>query len=119
MVSSITGATLAVLVTEPTPSGSHDLGRVATLCYHFKLPTAVLINKADLNSDEAARIEDACRDAGRPVIGRLPYSPDVTAAMAARQTLPEYGGPLAEALAEAWANVLNLAAAPKPQRNPF
>ncbi len=119
VVSSITGATLAVLVTEPTPSGSHDLGRVAALCDHFRLPTAVLLNKADLNPDEAARIEDACRDAGRPILGRLPYSPDVTAAMAARQTLPEYGGPLAGALAEAWDNVLALAAVPRPQRNPF
>lgn len=119
VVSSMTGATLAVLVTEPTPSGSHDLGRVAALCDHFRLPTAVLLNKSDLNADEAARIEDACRDAGRPILGRLPYSPDVTAAMAARQTLTEYGGPLADALAEAWDNVLALAAAPKPQRNPF
>jgi MinD superfamily P-loop ATPase len=119
VVSSITGASLAVLVTEPTPSGRHDLARVAALCDHFKLPTAVLINKADLNPDEAAHIENACADAGRPILGRLPYSPDVVAAMAARLTLPEYGGPLAAALQEIWTTVERLATTPKPNRNPF
>ncbi|MHC1790341.1 ATP-binding protein [Solidesulfovibrio sp.] len=119
VVSSISGATLAVLVTEPTPSGSHDLTRVAKLCDHFRLPTAVIINKADLNPDEARRIEDFCADTGRPVLGRLPYSPDVVRAMTARLTLPEYGGPLAEAAAELWQAVVTLAAASRPQLQPL
>ena len=60
VISSLSGATLAVLVTEPTPSGIHDLKRVAGLCDHFRLPTAVIVNKADLNEAETSRIEAFC-----------------------------------------------------------
>ena len=122
VVSSLSGATLAVLVTEPTPSGTHDLTRVAKLCDHFRLPSAVIVNKADLNPDEAARIETFCADTGRPVIGRLPFHPDVVRAMTARRTLPEYGGPLADILADLWQSVAALATSPvrpQPQRQPL
>ena len=36
VISSLSGAHLAVAVTEPTPSGRHDLERVAELCRHFQ-----------------------------------------------------------------------------------
>jgi MinD superfamily P-loop ATPase len=111
VISSLSGATLAVLVTEPTPSGTHDLLRVAELCDHFRLPMGVIINKADINPEEAARIEAACAAKGRTVLGRLPYSPDVTLAMKARKTLPEYGGPLADDIARLWEAANALASA--------
>ncbi|WP_428566047.1 MAG: ATP-binding protein [Solidesulfovibrio sp. DCME] len=102
VISALSGATLAVLVVEPTPSGIHDFSRVATLCDHFRLPAGVIVNKADLNPEETTRLEATCRQAGRPVLGRLPYSPDVTRAMKAKLTLPEYGGPLAGDIARLW-----------------
>ena len=62
VISSLSGAHLAVAVTEPTPSGRHDLERVAELCQHFQTALAVIINKYDLNPEETARIEAFCRD---------------------------------------------------------
>ena len=62
VISSLSGAHLAVAVTEPTPSGRHDLERVAALCRHFQTAFAVIINKYDLNPDETARIEGFCYD---------------------------------------------------------
>ena len=50
VISSLSGADLAVAVTEPTPSGRHDLERVAALCRHFQTTFAVIINKYDLNA---------------------------------------------------------------------
>ena len=115
VISSLSGATLAVLVTEPTPSGIHDLMRVAGLCDHFRLPTAVIINKADLNAEAAARIKTFCADGGRVLVGSLPYHPDVTLAMVQKLTLPEYGGPLAASVANLWDAITNLAGhAPRP-----
>ena len=115
VISSLSGATLAVLVTEPTPSGIHDLMRVAGLCDHFRLPTAVIVNKADLNEAETARIEAFCAAGGHTLIGRVPYHPDVTRAMVQKQTLPEYGGPLAASVASLWDAITNLAGhAPRP-----
>ena len=109
VISALSGASLAVLVTEPTPSGSHDLARVADLCAHFKLPAGVIVNKADLNPDETRRIEEYCHLHGLTLLGSLPHSPDVTRAMVAGKTLPEYGGPLAEAVARLWDATIALA----------
>ncbi len=81
VISSISGATLAVAVTEPTPSGRHDLERVAELCGHFKIVLAVIINKFDLNPEEVDRIEDFCRERSYPLISKLPHDPVVTRAM--------------------------------------
>jgi MinD superfamily P-loop ATPase len=81
VISSLSGAHLAVAVTEPTPSGRHDLERVADLCRHFQVPLAVIINKYDLNRDETFRIEALCRDGDYPVVGHLPHDPVVTRAM--------------------------------------
>ena len=49
VVSSLTGASLVVLVTEPTVSGLHDLKRVYALVKKFNTPSACIINKYDLN----------------------------------------------------------------------
>lgn len=115
VISSLSGATLVVLVTEPTPSGTHDLLRVAGLCDHFRLPVGVVINKADLNPGEAARIEAHCAKRGYALLGRLPHHPDVTRAMVRKLTLPEYGGPLADTVADLWQAIRNLAeACPRP-----
>jgi MinD superfamily P-loop ATPase len=81
VISSLSGAHLAVVVTEPTPSGRHDLERVAGLCQHFQTPVAVIINKHDLNYDETVRIEAFCRAGGFPVLAQLPHDPLVTKAM--------------------------------------
>jgi MinD superfamily P-loop ATPase len=81
VISSLSGAHLAVAVTEPTPSGRHDLERVADLCRHFRVPVAVIINKHDLNPEEAARIEAFGQARNYPVVGCLPHDPVVTRAM--------------------------------------
>ncbi len=81
VISSLSGAALAVAVTEPTPSGRHDLERVADLCAHFQIGLAVIINKFDLNPAEADGIDNYCRSKGYPVLSRLPHDPLVTKAM--------------------------------------
>lgn len=81
VISSLSGANLAVAVTEPTPSGRHDLERVADLCTHFQIAFAVIINKFDLNPEEVDRIERFCRIRSYPVIAKLPHDPVVTKAM--------------------------------------
>jgi MinD superfamily P-loop ATPase len=81
VISSLSGANLAVVVTEPTPSGRHDLERVTSLCFHFQIAVAVIINKFDLNPQAAESIEAFCGARGYPVIARLPHDPVVTRAM--------------------------------------
>ncbi|MBW2618901.1 MAG: ATP-binding protein, partial [Deltaproteobacteria bacterium] len=70
VISSLSQTSLAVAVTEPTPSGKHDLLRVIDLADFFRVPVAVLVNKADLNPDIAREIEAVARQKGLPVVGR-------------------------------------------------
>ena len=75
VISALSGTDLAVLVTEPTPSGLHDLERVAALCGHFSVPAVVVINKSDLNAVQVSAIEAFCQCKGFSVIAKLPHEP--------------------------------------------
>ncbi len=90
VISSLTGANLALLITEPTLSGIHDLDRVIGVCQHFGVPAAVCINKYDINEDNARRIEDSCKNLGVPVISRLGYDESVTKALIQGVPVVEY-----------------------------
>ncbi len=80
VIASVTGASLVLVVTEPTLSGEHDLDRVLDLGKHFRVPMAVCINKWDLNPEMADRIGKKAAAAGAPVVGRIRYDRAVTRA---------------------------------------
>lgn len=110
VISALTGTTLAVIVTEPTPSGRHDLERIADLCRHFGRPAAVVINKADLDPNAAAAIDETCASRGYPVAARLPFHPAVIEALSQGRRLSdvtECG--IAEAVRSGWNTIRALA----------
>ena len=78
---SIISANLAVAVTEPSVSALHDLERALRLTEFLGIPTRVVINKADLNSDVVAAIRALCERAGVEIIGEIPFDPAVVDAM--------------------------------------
>jgi MinD superfamily P-loop ATPase len=80
VIASLTGSTQVLVVTEPTVSGEHDLLRVLTLARHFEIPTAVCVNKWDINPEMTERIEAKALAAGVQVAGRIRYDPAVTTA---------------------------------------
>jgi MinD superfamily P-loop ATPase len=83
VIASLTGASLALVVTEPTISGRHDLGRVVELAHHFGLRFAVCVNKRDLNEQLAAEIEDEALSVGALFVAAVRYERAVTEAMVA------------------------------------
>ncbi len=106
VIASITGASLALVVTEPTLSGVHDLGRVVELCRQLDIKTGVCINKADVNPEIAAQIEAECAGWGVPVLGRVRYDESVTAAQVRRLAVVENGtAPAASDIRTLWGNV--------------
>jgi MinD superfamily P-loop ATPase len=110
VISSLSGAHLAVAVTEPTPSGRHDLERVADLCRHFQTALAVIINKYDLNPEETARIEAFCRDRNYPVPARLPHDPAITRAMIQGLVITELPETeISRAIRQGWSRIEALA----------
>ena len=69
VISSLSGSTLAVAVTEPTLSGKQDFLRVAGVAAQFRIPVAVIINRADLNPEAARDFEELCRRTGNTLLG--------------------------------------------------
>ena len=111
VISALSGTNLAVMVTEPTPSGIHDLERVVELCDYFKIPTSVIINKCDLNETIAGDIRTFCDKKGICVLGELPHDPDFVNAMVQARAITEFSqGPTSRKLREAWQKLLQQAA---------
>jgi len=92
VIASVGGATSALIVTEPTVSGIHDMARAIALCRHFKVPVMVCINKSDLNPNNTATIERMARDGNLPVVGHIPFDPAFTRAMVQGKALLEFDG---------------------------
>jgi MinD superfamily P-loop ATPase len=90
VIASITGAGLALVVTEPTPSGLHDLARVAELTRHFAIPTLVCINKWDIHPRMAREIEDHAARTGLGLAGRIRYDRAVTRAQIQGRAVVEH-----------------------------
>ncbi len=107
VIASITGASLALVVTEPTLSGIHDLKRVCLLTAHFQIPTIVCVNKYDLNPEMADSIEGEAREVGAKVVGRIRYDPAVTKAQMLEASIVEYtNGAIAQEMQALWRNVV-------------
>jgi MinD superfamily P-loop ATPase len=97
----ITGADLLLAVTEPTPSGVHDLERILRLASSFQLQTMILINKSDLSAGYVDRIHALAGRSGAQVAGQLPFDPEVPRLLARREaplSLPSF----ADGLRSAW-----------------
>ncbi|MFC1912008.1 ATP-binding protein [Chloroflexota bacterium] len=90
VISSLSGVSLALLVTEPTLSGIHDLQRVLGVCQHFGIPALVCINKYDLNDENTIAINDYCREKGVDVAAMIPFDNAVTEAMVKGISVVEY-----------------------------
>jgi len=90
VISSLSGATMALLVTEPTLSGIHDLERVIGVCRHFGVPSFVCVNKYDINEDNTLSIEKFCSDQGIDVLSKIPLDHVVTEALVNGLPVVEY-----------------------------
>lgn len=90
VIASLSGTDLALVVTEPTISGIHDMERVIQMAHHFKIQTTCCINKFDLNPTLSDQIEEWCRKNSVPLVGKIPYDEVVTKSVVEGIPLPEY-----------------------------
>ncbi len=90
VVSSLSGAHFVLLVTEPTPSGLHDLERVYAVVKRFGIKAGCIINKADLNEVMNARIQAFLEAEGIALLAEIAFNPSFTKAMVAEKTIMEY-----------------------------
>lgn len=90
-IATLTGASLALAIVEPSLSSIHDLERLTFLVKHFKLPLAVCINKATLNLDNRQTIINWCQTNGIKIVGEFPYSDTFYRAVRNGKTIYEMG----------------------------
>jgi len=103
VISSLSGASLALLVTEPTLSGIHDLERVIGVCRHFGVPVSVCVNKYDLNEDNTNAIESYCDREGTEVAARISFDNVMTEAIVQGLPVVEYAdGKVTQQIRELW-----------------
>jgi len=92
VIASLSGVDLALIVTEPTLSGMHDMERVEKVSKHFSIPTKVVINKYDLNPGNSEAIKQICQKADIDVIALLPFSRQVSESIVQGIPLVEFTG---------------------------
>ena len=100
VIESLRGADVALLVTEPTPFGLHDLKlAVAVARDILRLPVAVVINKDDARDGD---VVSYCRTEDLPVLLHIPHRRKIAEAYSTGLTLvealPEYRQPLLDLL---------------------
>ena len=109
VIASIGAADLVLVVTEPTISGQHDLNRVIELTEHFKIPTAVCINKYDINIEIAKAIEREAQEQNLEVVGKIAYDIAVTKAQIAAKSIVEYSNNgLKGQIVSLWESILDM-----------
>ncbi|WP_295388765.1 ATP-binding protein [uncultured Thiodictyon sp.] len=104
VISAVSGADLALMVTEPTVAGIHDLRRTLDTVRHFGVRALVCINKADLYPAGVQEIESYCHAHGITTLGSIPFDLTVADAMVAGEAITSYrpGSPAGLAISAVW-----------------
>ena len=90
VISSITGASAVLLVTEPSVSGIHDLERVSSLARSFDIPVFVCVNKADIDPKTTEEIRRQTLEKGDHFVGTIPYDEEMVKAQLEGKSAVEY-----------------------------
>jgi MinD superfamily P-loop ATPase len=108
VIAASAGADLAVIVTEPTAAGIHDMARVLDTTDHFGIKALVCINKADLHPEGTQEIEAFCQERGVQIAGTIPFDTIVTEAMVQGEPVTVYRpeSPVSQAIRSIWSRVM-------------
>lgn len=107
VIASLTGVDAALIVTEPSVSGIHDLERILAVCRHFDVPAAVCINRYDLDEERSAVIESYCLNENICIAGKIPYDKIFTEAMIQGLPVVEYdNGQLSAKINAVWEHLI-------------
>jgi MinD superfamily P-loop ATPase len=106
VIASITGADYALIVTEPTVSGIHDMERVLAVVNFFHVKSGIVVNKYDLNKEMTEKIKFIANEHQCDFLGVIPYDTSITEAQMEKLSVVEYKeGLLTESIKEIWNKV--------------
>ncbi len=90
VIATVSGLDYVITITEPTPSGLHDLIRAIEVIKQFGIPFGIIINKADLKSPFQKEFKQYIDETGFDIIGRIPFDFSIAKAMSFAQSVVEY-----------------------------
>lgn len=107
VISAATGTDYAVIVTEPTLSGIHDMRRLATLLRQFEIPFSLIINKADIHKGHSMELEKWAEENRIPLLGKIPFDPLFSEALREGKSILEFApdSSLAENIRSLWEKI--------------
>lgn len=82
VMSALTGVDYAVLVTEPTVAGAHDLKRVVEPARHFSTSVGMIVNKSTIHPEGVDELREFAEAQNIQYLGEIPYDKKVVDSIA-------------------------------------
>lgn len=108
VIASVSGADMALCVTEPTNSGLSDLKRVLGTASTLGVPAAVCVNRWDICPEKTEEIKDFCGENGIPFLGTVPYDENASKSVNAGRSIADTDCPARSALLEIYRKTMEL-----------
>lgn len=110
VISACAGTDLGLIVTEPSLAGLHDLKRVLGTLRHFRVPTVICINKADIYPEGTRAIREFAVAEGIDLVGEIPYDENILRTMIEGQPITFLfpASPAARAIQDVWRKTIQL-----------
>ena len=86
----LSGLNYVVAITEPTPSGLHDLVRILELVEQFNIPFSIVVNKADLKSPFQEKFKKYIEETKFKILGKIDFDFAIPEAMSYAEPVVDY-----------------------------
>lgn len=90
VIAMLSGLNYVVAITEPTPSGLHDLVRILELVEQFKIPFSIVVNKADLKSPFQEKFKKYIKETKYEILGKIDFDYAIPEAMSYAKPVVDY-----------------------------
>lgn len=108
VISSVSGADLILIVTEPTGSGVSDLKRLCRTVTTFRADVAVCVNKYDISPERTEEIQQFCNENNIHFAGKIPFDPQAVRAVNSGLSVADIDCPAAAAIKEIYSAVRSI-----------
>ncbi|RUM87798.1 MAG: (4Fe-4S)-binding protein [Thermodesulfatator sp.] len=116
VIASLNQVHLALIVTEPSLSALSDLKRTIELCRFLRIPSAVVINRFDLNPQKTEEIETFCKAQGIALLQKIPFDRRIPELLVQRKSPLEGPPEVQRPFLELWERVLALLGEALPEK---
>lgn len=110
VISACAGVDFGMIVAEPSQAGIHDLKRILLTLDHFKVPSKIVINKADIYPQGGEEIRQYAVEHDLEVVGEIPFDEAIPNSMLQGKTVIEMypESPASKSISQIWSKMTNI-----------